>query len=206
MSKRKTTSAEEKLDIVVDFFLENREPYSGKELEKKLPKYNNAIKFPLIKDLLTQLTADSRLDSDKIGSSNHYWLFPSAASESRKRKKTEIETQIEAERTKKVKIEEEIAEASIGKEETEERSALLNELDEIKKERAEVMSQLKRFQDLDPELIEKIKADVSVCKDAANRWTDNVFSLMSYCKNKLNMDSARINGMFDIPEDFDNIE
>ncbi|KAF0979903.1 hypothetical protein FDP41_001056 [Naegleria fowleri] len=206
MSKKKTTSNEEKLDICVDFFLENREPFSLKELEKRLPKFNPAIKFPLVKDLLTQLTADSRIDTDKIGSSNQYWLFPSAASESRKRKKQELQTQVDAENVKKAKLEEEIKEAEIGKEDTEERRKYLNELEEIRKEREEVMKQLKRYEDLDPELIEKIKSDVSVCKDAANRWTDNVFALVMYCKKNFNMDQKSIYERFEIPEEFDNIE
>ncbi|EFC46704.1 predicted protein [Naegleria gruberi] len=203
---RKTTSQEEKLDIVVDFFLQHCEPFSLKELEKKLPKFNSAIKFPLIKDLLTSLSADSRIDTDKVGSSNQYWLFPSAASEVRKRKKSELEDQVENEKQKKIKLEEEIQEASEGKENTEERSGYLEELQEIRKEREGVNAQLKRFEDLDPELIEKIKSDVSVCKDSANRWTDNIFSLVGYCKKTFNMDNSTIYQMFEIPEDFDNLE
>lgn len=206
MSKKKTTSQEEKLDLCVNFFLENIEPFSLKELEKRLPKFHHALKQPLVKDLLVALAADSRIDTDKIGSSNQYWLFPSAASESRKRKKNELETQIENENQKKVKLEEEITEASEGKEESDERNNYLQQLEEIRKERANVATQLKRFEELDPELIEKIRSDVKTCKDSANRWTDNVFSLVSYCKNKFNMDSKTIYQMFEISEEFDNIE
>ncbi|KAL9655422.1 hypothetical protein ABK040_011263 [Willaertia magna] len=203
MSKKKTTSNDEKLDICVDFFMEHTEPYSIKELEKALPKFHQAIKFPLVKDLLTQLTADNRIDTDKIGLGNYYWLFPSAASETRKRKKQELEKQIEDEKLKKVKLEEEIEEAKIGKEETEERVKNLERLEELKKEKEEILQQLKRYEDLDPELYEKIKSDAKVCLDSANRWTDNIFTILQFCKTKFGQDESQLKKSFGIPEEFD---
>ena len=42
-----------------------------------------------------------------------------------------------------------------------------------------------------------------VAKEAANRWTDNVYAVKTWCKNKFNMEENALNKNFGIPEDFD---
>lgn len=41
--------------------------------------------------------------------------------------------------------------------------------------------------------------------EAANRWTDNVLSTKSWCKNKFSMEEKTLNKLFKIPDDFDYI-
>ena len=40
---------------------------------------------------------------------------------------------------------------------------------------------------------------------AANRWTDNIFAIQSYCSNNFGLASADFNEQFGIPENFDYI-
>lgn len=52
MSRKKTTSHDEKMELVVEFFIEHPEPYQLKELEKAIPKAkpqisNQRFKFKL---------------------------------------------------------------------------------------------------------------------------------------------------------------
>ncbi len=53
MSRKKTTSHDEKMELVVEFFIEHPEPYQLKELEKAIPKAKpqistiNVLKFEL---------------------------------------------------------------------------------------------------------------------------------------------------------------
>lgn len=50
-----------------------------------------------------------------------------------------------------------------------------------------------------------LESEISTAKDAANRWTDNVFSLKSWIKKKFPVDENQINKQFGIPEDLDYI-
>ena len=43
----------------------------------------------------------------------------------------------------------------------------------------------------------------AVAKEAANRWTENVFSIKSWCKNRFGIEESKLDQQFGIPEDFD---
>uniref|UniRef100_A0ACB8E7X6 Uncharacterized protein n=1 Tax=Sphaerodactylus townsendi TaxID=933632 RepID=A0ACB8E7X6_9SAUR len=45
-----------------------------------------------------------------------------------------------------------------------------------------------------------------VAKEAANRWTDNIFSVKSWAKRKFGFEDSKINKTFGIPEDFDYVD
>ncbi len=45
-----------------------------------------------------------------------------------------------------------------------------------------------------------------VAQDAANRWTDNVFTIRSWLVDKFNVESNMLNKRFGIPEDFDYVD
>lgn len=42
-------------------------------------------------------------------------------------------------------------------------------------------------------------------RECANRWTDNIFSLQSFCSNKFSLAKSDFDSQFGIPDDFDNI-
>jgi len=48
--------------------------------------------------------------------------------------------------------------------------------------------------------------ETKVSKEAANRWTDNLFTLKSWLKKKFPVPENQINKQFGIPEDLDYIE
>jgi len=55
-------------------------------------------------------------------------------------------------------------------------------------------------------LEEKAK-EASVALDAANRWTDNIFSIQSWIKKKFpSIDQSKMCSQFGIPDDLDYIE
>lgn len=43
-------------------------------------------------------------------------------------------------------------------------------------------------------------------KSAINRWTENIYILKSYIKNKFQMDNDTIDKTFNIPQDLDYID
>lgn len=47
-----------------------------------------------VKEILQSLVDDGMVDTDRIGTSNYFWAFPSKALHARKRKLAELETQV----------------------------------------------------------------------------------------------------------------
>lgn len=66
--------------------------------------------------------------------------------------------------------------------------------------------ELARYKECDPEVLEDIKNQTGIAKEAVSRWTDNVFSVKQWCKNKFNVAEKDIDKAFGIPEDFDYID
>ena len=59
----------------------------------------------------------------------------------------------------------------------------------------------------DPELAAKIVKTSATAKQAANRWTDNVFVVMGFFKNKMSdFDQAGFLKHFGLPDDFDELQ
>jgi SMC interacting uncharacterized protein involved in chromosome segregation len=166
---------------------------------------NSCVEFPVVKEIIQALVGDSRIETDKIGLGNYYWLFPSAAANKSKRKLEQLEKDIEESEKKKVKLEEEIEEASAGKEDSEERQQNLQTYKDLQAEKAELDKELKKFADFDPELVKKIESDAKVALDAANRWTDNIFALQGYTSKNFFMASADFFKNFEIDPEIDNL-
>lgn len=55
-------------------------------------------------------------------------------------------------------------------------------------------------------MLEGVKKSGGVALEAANRWTDNVFAIKSWCSKKFNIQGKDIDKQFGIPEEFDYIE
>ena len=49
-------------------------------------------------------------------------------------------------------------------------------------------------------------SEIEESKEAANKWTDNLFQLKSWIKKKFPIDEKQIDKQFGIPEDLDYIE
>ena len=60
----------------------------------------------------------------------------------------------------------------------------MSKLEEEKKIEQQLLSRLKEFSENDPAVLEEKAKEASVALDAANRWTDNIFSIQSWIKKK----------------------
>ena len=94
MSKRKALSFEEKrtrmkeiffetvcshrykVCVVIFFFFKQVDVYTLKELEKIAPKSKGIIAMS-VEEVLTSLVNDDEVLTDKIGTSNYFWVFAS---------------------------------------------------------------------------------------------------------------------------------
>ncbi|GIY04044.1 meiotic nuclear division protein 1 homolog [Caerostris extrusa] len=205
MSKRKGLSVEEKRNRMLEIFYEKKDVYQLKDLEKICPK-EKGIVAQSVKDVLQSLVDDGLVDSDKIGTSIYFWSFPSKAFNNKKRKIGELGTKLDEARKKIKCLDKQLAEAKCGREDSDKRSKVLEELSEHKKAVKDVKEKIEKYKDCDPQVLEEVKKQIEISKEAANRWTDNIFAIKSWCKNKFYIEDSVMNKQFGISEELDYIE
>ncbi|XP_064612721.1 meiotic nuclear division protein 1 homolog [Liolophura sinensis] len=205
MSRKKGLSVEEKRNRMMEFFYEKKDFFQLKELEKQCQK-EKGITSMSVKEILTSLVDDGMLDTDKIGTCVYFWAFPSKASQNRKRKIDDLSQKIEESKKKQKSVTEMVAKAKVGREENEERSEVLSMLRKREDEKKQLLAELERYKECDPEVLEEMKQETKIAKEAANRWTDNVFSIKSWIKQKFAFEESVIDKQFGIPETFDYLD
>ncbi|XP_053316426.1 meiotic nuclear division protein 1 homolog [Spea bombifrons] len=205
MSKKRGLSVEEKRTRMMEIFFETKDVFQLKDLEKIAPK-EKGITSMSVKEILQSLVDDAMVDSDRIGTSNYYWAFPSKALHGRKRKLETLQAQLEESNQKKKHLEQSVEKAKVGRQDTEERSKLAKELASLRQQREQLRVQLDKYKECDPEVVEEIRQANKVAKEAVNRWTDNIFSVKSWAKKKFGFEDSKIDKTFGIPEDFDYID
>ncbi|KAB0370258.1 hypothetical protein FD755_018220 [Muntiacus reevesi] len=99
-----------------------------------------------------------------------------------------------------------IQKAKIGRHETEERTMLTKELSSLRDQREQLKAEVEKYRECDPQVVEEIRQANQVAKEAANRWTDNIFAIKSWAKRKFGFEENKIDKNFGIPEDFDYID
>ncbi|XP_054340812.1 meiotic nuclear division protein 1 homolog isoform X4 [Pongo pygmaeus] len=218
MSKKKGLSAEEKRTRMMEIFFETKDVFQLKDLEKIAPK-EKGITAMSVKEVLQSLVDDGMVDCERIGTSNYYWAFPSKALHARKHKLEVLESQVTflhphmkckmelSEGSQKhASLQKSIEKAKIGRCETEERTRLAKELSSLRDQREQLKAEVEKYKDCDPQVMEEIRQANKVAKEAANRWTDNIFAIKSWAKRKFGFEGNKIDKTFGIPEDFDYID
>ena len=75
---------------------------------------------------------------------------------------------------------------------------------ELKATKEEIVSKIQQYKDCDPEVLGKLKKEIQVSRQGANRWTDNIYSLHSWINKKFpSIAIGDLNKQFGIPEDLD---
>ena len=205
MSKKKGLCVEEKRSRIMDFYFEKKEFYTLKELEKLCQK-EKGITSMSVKDILTSLVEDAMVETDKIGTSVYLRAFPSKASQNRKRKLCNLNEQFESTDKKVEVIESKVKRAKLGKENSDRRTSVLENLAAKQSELSELTREVEKYRECDPEVMEEMKQQTQTAKEAANRWTDNIFSVQSWIKNKFFMEESVLDKQFGIPDDLDYID
>lgn len=89
------------------------------------------------------------------------------------------------------------------KQKTMSRAAKLERLNEIAKERAKILAELETLKENDPQAIADLEKELELVKQAANRWTDNLFNCKDYLVKKRGMDKKEACKLLGIPASFD---
>ncbi|XP_064918809.1 meiotic nuclear division protein 1 homolog isoform X4 [Columba livia] len=205
MSKKKGLSFEEKRVRMMEIFFETKDVFQLKDIEKIAPK-EKGITSVSVKEILQSLVDDGMVDTDRIGTSNYFWAFPSKALHARKRKLEDLESQFAESSQKKETLQKSIEKSKIGRENTAERAALIEELAALRQKKEQLKAEIEKYRECDPDVIEEMRQTNKVAKEAANRWTDNIFSIKSWAKRKFGFEESRIDKSFGIPEDLDYID
>ncbi|XP_025897492.1 meiotic nuclear division protein 1 homolog [Nothoprocta perdicaria] len=205
MSKKKGLSFEEKRARMMEIFFETKDVFQLKDIEKIAPK-EKGITSMSVKEILQSLVDDGMVDTDRIGTSNYFWAFPSKALHARKRKLEELQAQFAEGTQKKEALQKNIEKSKIGREDTPERAALIEELAALRQKKEQLKAEIDKYRECDPDVVEEMRQTNKVAKEAANRWTDNIFAIKSWAKRKFGFEESRIDKSFGIPEDFDYID
>ncbi|XP_051164411.1 meiotic nuclear division protein 1 homolog [Leptopilina boulardi] len=205
MSKRKGVTLDEKRSRLLQIFYEKREFFTLKELEKIAPK-EKGIVVQSVKDVLQNLVDDGLVHSDKIGTSIYFWAFPGEKITSLENRIAEAKRKIVEAEFKIRKLNEEIEKEKAGKEDSEEKQILLKEIEELKRSEADLLGLIDKFKDIDPAEIAKLAEQSELYKDAANTWTDNIYAIQSWCKNKFDIEREFLNKQFNIPDELEYLD
>jgi len=203
--KKRGLSLEEKRTKMLEIFYEKKDVFQLKELEKLGPAEKGVISQS-VKEIVQSLVDDGYVDSERVGTSQYFWAFPSKAMQTRKRKLDWCENR-EAELDLKYNLElAEVNAAKMCRAENPERGEALAAVNEGRVENERLKQALDQFRDSDPEVIRQEKEDISTFVTCANRWTDNIFAFRSWLKEKFSMSETEINNSFQIPEDLEYVE
>ncbi|KAL7712749.1 Meiotic coiled-coil protein [Entamoeba marina] len=205
MSKQKPLSKEEKKKRMKDLFNERKCAFLLKDLEKIAPK-EKGIVVKTVEEVVKEMVDDSLIHTEKIGTSVYFWAFPS---------EDIMNKRVEYEKTKKLleDAKKHLEEITISNEKLKkersvdhDRESKLEEYEYLKQRQTEFKQQIETYADNDPEIIEKLEIQCKKSKEAVNRWTDNIYALQSYAKNKLSLPEKEINKGLNIPADLDYLE
>ncbi|CEP11690.1 hypothetical protein [Parasitella parasitica] len=178
--------------------------YQLKDIEKLGVK--KGVTSQSIKDILMSLVDDELVITDKIGTSNYYWSYPSAAIQTKRNKLDNLSQNVDNQKERKNILEKSIKEASRDRQESEERSQLLTELKQEQSLTKELQLELQKYAENDPEIYHKKQKASEIAKEAANRWTESIWEIQSYCVNKFGMERQLFDQTFGIEDDFDTID
>ena len=155
-------------------------------------------------DINQALVDDGLVDKDKIGGSNYFWSFPA--------KKDRL-LQLEHEATlcdiivlkeQTVLASAKLADAKRGREdEGGDRVAKLARLAELTKQHAALQTEYEALKENDPQALADLQKELELVKNAANRWTDNIFNCKTYLVKKRGMDKKEAIKILGITPAFD---
>ncbi|KDQ57633.1 hypothetical protein JAAARDRAFT_130220, partial [Jaapia argillacea MUCL 33604] len=197
-------SADEKRVKLLEIFHESKDFFQLKELEKLGPKLKGIVS-QTVKEVLQSLVDDGLVSSDKVGSSNFFWSFPSERGTIMQNRLDSVKETRRNHETQLSELKASIVEAKGSRPEREERVLALENLATLKKELAALQQELAQYGACDPIKVEEKKRAVTLAKEAAVRWTDNYSILLSYFTRQSGVEASEIRKHLEIDDDYEDI-
>ncbi|XP_071907716.1 meiotic nuclear division protein 1 homolog [Coffea arabica] len=207
MSKKRGLSLDEKREKMLQIFYESQDFFLLKELEKLGPK--KGIISQTVKDVVQSLVDDDLVSKDKIGTSVYFWSLPSCAGNQLRNVHRKLEADLQNCKKRLAELEDQCHALKKGREESVDREKALDELKAIEEKHNELKDEMGQYADNDPATFEAMKNAIEVAHAAANRWTDNIFTLRQWCSNNFPQAKEQLDHLFNevgVTDDFDYLE
>jgi Protein predicted to be involved in meiotic recombination len=129
-------------------------------------------------DINTALVDDGLVDKEKIGGSNYFWSFPGKKDRQLQISHENTLAEIERAKARVAEAQSRLADAKRGREdENGERAKKLARMVELEKEKKELTAELGMLKENDPQALADLEKELKLVKEAAHRWTDNIFTV-----------------------------
>ncbi|KAJ0030263.1 hypothetical protein Pint_13326 [Pistacia integerrima] len=207
MSKKRGLSLEEKRGKILEIFYESQNFFLLKELEKLGPK--KGVITQSVKDVVQSLVDDDLVSKDKIGTSVYFWSLPSCAGNQLRNVYRKLESDLQSSKKRFAELVDQCDALKKGREESDEREEAVEELKDIELKYNELKDEMGQYADNDPAAFEAMKNATEVAHAAANRWTDNIFTLRQWCSNNFPQAKEQLEHLYrevGITDDFDYLE
>ncbi|XP_008450811.1 meiotic nuclear division protein 1 homolog isoform X1 [Cucumis melo] len=207
MSKKRGLSLDEKREKMLQIFYESQDFFLLKELEKLGPR--KGVISQSVKDVVQSLVDDDLVSKEKIGTSVYFWSLPSCAGNQLRNVYRKLESDLQNSKNRLEELTEQCKQLKKGREESEEREEALAELKAIELKHKELKDEVLQYADNDPAAFEAMKNAIDDAHAAANRWTDNIFTLRQWCSNNFPQAKEQLENLYKevgMTEDFDYLE
>ncbi|CAL9027740.1 unnamed protein product [Prunus brigantina] len=207
MSKKRGLSLDEKREKMLQIFYDSQDFFLLKELEKSGPK--KGVISQSVKDVIQSLVDDDLVFKDKIGTSVYFWSLPSSAGNQLRNVNSRLESDLKSSKKRHAELVEQCNALKKGREDSDERDEALADLKAIELKYNELKDEMAQYADNDPAAFEAMKKAIEVAHTAANRWTDNIFTVRQWCSNNFPQAKEQLENLYNeigITEDFDYIE
>lgn len=175
--------------------------YNLKEIETLGAKAG--VILQTVKDVLQSLLDDNLVDTDKIGAGNFYWAFLSKAQTNRERRLTALDQEISDLKNERKLLQSKLEEETKSRQQTETRENSLSEYATLQTELAAVNGELEELRKTQPEYIQECMDQAERSKTEGNRYTDEIFAMMSFMKKTMMVREEDIKRQFGLPEELD---
>ncbi|CAI0377726.1 unnamed protein product, partial [Linum tenue] len=178
-----------------------------KELEKLGPK--KGVITRSVKDVVQSLVDDDLVLKDKIGTSVYFWSLPSSTGNQLKNIKDKLGSDLQSSKKRYAELIEQSAGLKKGREESDEREVALTHLKDIQAKHNELKEEMAKYADNDPAAFQAMKEAIDVAHAAANRWTDNIFTLRQWCSKNFPQAAEQLDNLFKelgVTDEFDYLE
>ncbi|KAI9192352.1 hypothetical protein LWI28_021607 [Acer negundo] len=206
-SKKRGLSLEEKREKMLQIFYDSQSFYLLKELEKLGPK--KGVISQSVKDVVQSLVDDDLVSKDKIGTSVYFWSLPSCAGNQLRNVSRKLDSDLQSSKKRHAELVDQCNALKKGREESDEREEALEELKAIELKYNELKDEVGQYADNDPAAFEAMRNAIEVAHAAANRWTDNIFTLRQWCSNNFPHAKEQLEHVYfeaGITDDFDYLE
>ncbi|KAL8160825.1 hypothetical protein V2J09_012314 [Rumex salicifolius] len=207
MSKKRGLSLEEKREKMLQIFYDSQDFYLLKELEKLGPK--KGVISQSVKDVIQSLVDDDLVLKDKVGISIYFWSLPSTAGNQLRSVRQKLDSESQNCKKRFSELQRQCNALKKGREDSDEREEAVSKLKSLEKKYNELKDEIKQYADNDPAAFEAMKKSINVAYSAANRWTDNIFTLRQWCSNNFPQAKEQLESLYTeagITDDFDYLE